>query len=150
MAVQELIKLRKPARGDLRVILDIENRSFKDPYPLSLLYHLYDTDSEGFVVAELGNKIVGYVIGTIRWGNTGHILAIAVDPPYRRRGIGTALMAAILDKLKRRGAKLIRLEVRKSNEGARCFYSKLGFKEREEVPFYYEDGETAVIMTNES
>jgi ribosomal-protein-alanine N-acetyltransferase len=98
-------------------------------------------------VAEIQGRIVGYVIGVIRWGLTGHILAIAVDPPYRMQAVGTALMTNILDRLRMKGAKQVRLEVRKSNMAARRFYLKLGFVEREEVPYYYEDGETAIVMT---
>ena len=131
----------------MEVILDIEYRAFKDPYPLSLLNRLKEMHPDGFLVAEIQGRIVGYVIGVIRWGLTGHILAIAVDPPYRMRAVGTALMTNILDRLCMKGAKQVRLEVRKSNMAARRFYLKLGFVEREEVPYYYEDGETAIVMT---
>jgi ribosomal-protein-alanine N-acetyltransferase len=148
MVTQELIRVRDLRQGDMSSILDIEYRCFKDPYPLSLLNHLHKMHPDGFMVAELNNRIVGYVIGVIRWGLTGHILAIGVDPPFRRKGVGTALMANILDRLRRKGAREVRLEVRKSNLAARRFYLELGFMEREEVPHYYEDGETAVVMTS--
>jgi len=147
MVTQQLIKIRDLKRGDMEVILDIEYRAFKDPYPLSLLNRLKEMHPDGFLVAEIQGRIVGYVIGVIRWGLTGHILAIAVDPPYRMRAVGTALMANILDRLRMKGAKQVRLEARKSNMAARRFYLKMGFVEREEVPYYYEDGETAVVMT---
>jgi ribosomal-protein-alanine N-acetyltransferase len=101
----------------------------------------------GFLVAELDGKVVGYVIGVIRWGFTGHILAIAVDPPFRRRGVGSALLISMLDRLRASGAREVRLEVRKSNVGAQRFYSKIGFVKQEEVPYYYEDGESAIVMT---
>jgi ribosomal-protein-alanine N-acetyltransferase len=99
------------------------------------------------LVAELGGKVVGYVIGVIRWGTEGHVLAVAVDPFYRRKGIGSALMLNVMDRLRQRGAKHVKLEVRKSNRVGQQFYQRLGFKRRDEIPFYYEDGETAVIMT---
>lgn len=127
-------------------ILDIEHRSFKDPYPLSLLNHLYNLHPDGFLVAELGEKVVGYVIGVIRWGATGHVLAIAVDPPYRRHGVGSALIVNMLNRLHEKGAKEVRLEVRASNRVAQQFYKRLGFTEREIVPLYYADGEPAIVM----
>ncbi len=130
----------------MQAILSIEYKCFKDPYPLSLLNHLYATHPDGFLVAEADGKILGYVIGVIRWGATGHILAIATDPPYQRRNIGSALMEHIISRLRANGAKLVRLEVRKSNAEAQQFYLKLGFREREEIPYYYEDGEAAVTM----
>lgn len=147
MVAQQLIRIRDPKREEMRTILDIEYRSFTDPYPLSLLNRLHAMYPDGFLVAELQNKLVGYVIGVVRWGFTGHILAIAVDPPYRRQGVGTTLAVNILDRIRMKGAKQVRLEVRRSNITARQFYLKLGFAEREEIPNYYEDGETAVIMS---
>ncbi len=149
MLTKQLIKVRELKPGDMERILEIEYRCFPDPYPLSLLNRLYELHPYGFLVAELGGKVVGYVIGAIRWGAEGHILAVAVDPPYRRKGIGSALMANVMDRLSRRGAKHMKLEVRKSNLSGQQFYLKLGFKRRGEIPFYYEDGETAVIMTCE-
>jgi len=147
MVAQQLIRIRDLKRGDMGTILDIEYRSFKDPYPLSLLNRLHEMHPDGFLIAELQGRVVGYVIGVVRWGLTGHILAIAVDTPYRRQGVGTALVTSILDRLRTKGTKQVRLEVRKSNLAARQFYLKLEFAEREEIPYYYEDGETAVVMS---
>lgn len=144
---QQLIKIRDLKHGDIQAILDIEYRCFPDPYPLSLLNRLQEMHPDGFLVAELDGKVVGYIIGVVRWGGSGHILAIAVDPPYRRRGIGSALIVNMLDRLRAKGAKGVRLEVRKNNFAARQFYLGLGFDEREEIPYYYEDGEAAVVMT---
>ncbi len=146
MVAQQLVRIRDVRSKDMQAILSIEYKCFKDPYPLSLLNHLYATHPDGFLVAEADGKILGYVIGVIRWGATGHILAVATDPPYQRRNIGSALMEHIISRLRANGAKLVRLEVRKSNAEAQQFYLKLGFREREEIPYYYEDGEAAVTM----
>lgn len=146
MAVQRLVRIRDVKSNDMQAILTIEYKCFKDPYPLSLLNRLHAMHPDGFLVAEAEGKIVGYVIGVLRWGATGHILAIATDPPYQRQGIASALMEHIINRLRANGAKLVRLEVRKSNAGAQQFYLKLGFRQRGEVPYYYEDGEAAVTM----
>ncbi len=146
MVAQQVIRVRDLKRGDMAAILDIEYRSFKDPYPLSLLNHLYSLHPDGFLVAELNEKVVGYVIGVVRWGATGHVLAIAVDPPYRRHGVGSALIVNMLNRLHEKGAKEVRLEVRVSNKVAQQFYQKLGFIQREIVPGYYSDGEPAIVM----
>lgn len=146
MAVQRLVRIRDVKSKDMQAILSIEYRCFKDPYPLSLLNRLHAMHPDGFLVAEAEGKIVGYVIGVLRWGATGHILAIATDPPYQRQGIASVLMEHIINRLRANGAKLVRLEVRRSNAGAQQFYLKLGFRQRGEVPYYYEDGEAAVTM----
>jgi ribosomal-protein-alanine N-acetyltransferase len=104
---------------------------------------------DAFLVAEVDGKVVGYVIAAIRWEKTGHILAIAVDPSHQRRRIGSVLMLNVINRLRDKGAKCVRLEVRKSNVTAQQFYLKLGFRPREEIPYYYEDGETAIAMEYE-
>jgi len=146
MVAQHLVRIRDVTQKDLQAILGIEYKCFKDPYPLALLNRLYAMHPDGFLVAVAEGKVVGYVIGVIRWGATGHILAIGIDPSYRRQQVGSALMERMMDHLRAKRAKLLRLEVRKSNLGARQFYLKLGFREMEEIPYYYEDGETAVAM----
>ena len=146
MAVQRLVRIRDVKSNDMQAILTIEYKCFKDPYPLSLLNRLHAMHPDGFLVAEVDGKIVGYLIGVLRWGTTGHILAIATDPSYQRQGIASALMDNIISRLRAKGAKLVRLEVRKSNAGAQQFYLKLGFRQRGEVPYYYEDGEVAMTM----
>jgi ribosomal-protein-alanine N-acetyltransferase len=145
----DIIRVRNAKPYDMNTVLDIEKFCFPDPYPMSLLSRLYFTHPEGFLVAEVDGKVVGYLIGTLRWGASGHVMAIGVYPEYRKRGVGTALMVQILDILRMSGARSARLEVRKSNNAAQLFYQKLGFKLGEEIPHYYEDGETAIVMSRE-
>jgi len=144
-----IIRVRGAKPYDMSTVLDIEKFCFPDPYPMSLLSRLYITNPEGFLVAEVDRKVVGYLIGTLRWGGSGHIMAIGVYPEYRKRGVGTALMVQILDILRMRSARSARLEVRKSNDAAQLFYQKLGFKLGEEISHYYEDGEAAIVMSRE-
>lgn len=147
MVAQKLVRIRDLKPQDMQVILSIEYKCFRDPYPPGLLNQLNAMHPGGFLVAEVDGKVVGYVIGVMRWGSTGHILSIAVDPPYQRHGVGSALMASIMDRLRAKGAKNVRLEARKSNLAAQRFYLKLGFKRQEEIPYYYEDGESGVAMS---
>ncbi|MBA7597376.1 [Ribosomal protein S18]-alanine N-acetyltransferase [subsurface metagenome] len=149
MVTQMPVRIRDLTPTDMQAILSIEYKCFKDPYPLSLLNHLYTRHPDGFLLAETDGKVVGYVIGVTRWETMGHILAIGVDPPYQKQNIGSTLMEQIIGRLRVKGMKLVRLEVRKSNVGAQRFYLKLGFRQWGEIPYYYEDGETAVVMDYE-
>jgi [ribosomal protein S18]-alanine N-acetyltransferase len=54
-----------------------------------------------------------------------HINTVAVDAAWRRKGIGSALLRALL---RRTGATRATLEVRRSNTAALGLYEKLGFK----------------------
>lgn len=146
MVVQQVVRVRDFKPEDMEKVLEIEREAFKDPYPRSLLEHIHNLHPDGFMIAEIDGKVVGYVIGVMRWGGTGHILAVAVSPPYRRREVGSSLMINMMDRLQRKGASRIRIEVRASNNAAQNFYRKLNFEQRRIVPGYYSDGEAAILM----
>ncbi len=149
MVTQGVIHVRDAKPKDLPTVHEIAEESFKDPYPLRLLKHIYNTDPEGFLTAEKNGKIVGYLISMVRWGDTGHVLAVAVKENHRREGVGTALLMKAIEKLRKNGANQVKLEVRVGNEGAQNFYGEIGFEPKRVVPEYYSDGEDAVTMKYE-
>lgn len=80
-----------------------------------------------------------------------HITTIGIDVPYRGRGLGEALLLRLLDESVRRGANMLTLEVRISNEGAIRLYEKYGFSVHGVRPRYYSDnGEDAYLMWSPS
>ncbi len=80
----------------------------------------------------------------------GHITVIAVDPPYRGRGIGELLLNSLIDASFAMGATALTLEVRASNTVAQQLYLKYGFLPAGKRKRYYTDnGEDAVIMWTE-
>ena len=77
-----------------------------------------------------------------------HLLKIAVDPGWRRRGVATWAMQRCFGKARRRGIDKITLEVRATNQAAIALYVKLGFKKVGTRQGYYTDtGEDALLMT---
>ena len=54
-------------------------------------------------------------------------LGLGVAPAYRRRGIGTALLAATVDLARENGAGAISLSVSERNHRARRLYDRTGF-----------------------
>jgi GNAT superfamily N-acetyltransferase len=80
-------------------------------------------DPDGCFVATEGGRPVGMV--TTTWfGPSGWIGNLIVEPPFRGRGIGRALMEHGLDHLRKRGAKTVRLE---ADPPGIPLYRKLGF-----------------------
>jgi ribosomal-protein-alanine N-acetyltransferase len=76
-----------------------------------------------------------------------HITTIAVDPAFRRRGIGELLMVQMAKLAVLAGAVRMTLEVRMSNQPAQALYRKYGFTEGGVRPRYYSDDfEDALIM----
>lgn len=53
---------------------------------------------------------------------------IAVDPTYRRRGIGRVLIQASLELAQKRNAREVLLQVLSSNQAAQVLYASLGFR----------------------
>ncbi|MCU0506687.1 MAG: ribosomal protein S18-alanine N-acetyltransferase [Chloroflexi bacterium] len=133
---------------DLDAVHAIEKQSFRTPWPP----HAYRSELESndlahYVCAWLGGRIVAYA-GMWIVVDEAHITTFAVDPAWRRRGIGDRLLMALLDLAIARGARDATLEVRVSNVAARRLYENFGFRPIGIRPRYYtDDGEDALVMT---
>ena len=136
---------------DLDAVQEIERRSFRTPWPA----HAYRTELETnrlaqYLVARIDGRVVGYG-GIWLMADEAHITTFAVDPDWRRRGIGERLLLALLDLAIARNAHEATLEVRLSNLPARRLYEKYGFRPVGLRPRYYsDDNEDALIMTTEA
>lgn len=76
-----------------------------------------------------------------------HINNVAVREQYRRRGIGGALLAAVLERGKERGAQKAFLEVRAGNVAAQGLYAQHGFEVVGKRANYYSGPqEDALVM----
>jgi GNAT superfamily N-acetyltransferase len=96
--------------------------------------NLADLESASFsIVAELEGRVVGscFVTGRARDGDLGddvaELVAIYIDPPHWRQGVGSALLREAVDRCKRQGKSEISLWTLSGNEGAQQFYESHGF-----------------------
>lgn len=140
------LKIRRFKPEDLKHLSRIEEASFKDPYPPSLLLTLSKLSPEFFLVAEFSGKPVGYVSAIGEGKGIAHLCSLAVHPNFRGRGIAKRLLLSLIEELKNRGFKNLHLEVRVGNKGAIALYRSVGFKPAGLAPSYYHDGEDAQIM----
>ena len=108
------------------------------------MLQLYNAGA-GFLVAQVAQTIVGYVIFWIKEGQ-GHIIVIAVDSNYQDMKVGSLLLEKTCFIFKRNNINTVFLEVRKSNIRAINFYKRNGFVKINEEDDYYNDGESAIIM----
>lgn len=140
------LKLRNFQFSDLNSIMKIENASFDtDAYPKKRFERLWKLHSKDFIVAELKDKIVGYIIAYPKRYFIDFD-SLAVDKKYRNSGIGKKLLNFILNKFRRKGFKKASLEVRTTNKIATSFYQTLGFKITKIIKNYYKDGGDAYRM----
>lgn len=76
-----------------------------------------------------------------------HITLLAVDPDYRRQGLGQVLLHTLLVLARHRGMAWATLEVRVSNRAAMSLYQRFGFEAVGERPGYYQNpSENALIL----
>ena len=91
--------------------------------------------------------LVGFV-GIWFMAGDAHIVAIAVREERRRLGLGELLLIGAIELSMARGAQVVTLEARVSNESAKALYAKYGFEQTGLRRGYYADNrEDAVIMT---
>ena len=136
--------IRKFTNSDLDAILRIEEEAFpKSPYNRFDFMYYSEMYPDNFLVYVYGDTVTGLseIAGYIIFYPQGHIVSIAVHSAYRRRGIGTELVVAMLKRTK----VVASVEVRASNEVAKTFYTHLGFSLRTIIPRYYGD-EDALVM----
>lgn len=109
----------------------------------SIAAQLDKTDSYCAVAVD-ESKVVGY-IAFENIVDEGSIVELAVDPEYRRQGIGKRLVELMLSSCT--GVKTICLEVRVSNEAAISLYEAFDFERITIRRDYYDNPhEDAAIM----
>jgi [ribosomal protein S18]-alanine N-acetyltransferase len=141
--------IRNLGYGDLPQVIAIERRAFPTPWSLAMFVLELSKPSSICLAAveedgSRSGRLLGYAICS-RYADVWHLMNIAVDPPRRRRGIGSALLTALIERAGSRESYT--LEVRPSNPGAITLYERFGFRTAGTRPRYYRDtGEDAVIM----
>jgi [ribosomal protein S18]-alanine N-acetyltransferase len=141
LATQE-VQIRQFKADDISAISEIEQLSFKDPFPSYFLSQLADANPATFLVAVMNDRIVGYAV-IDKWPDQEHLVSIAVIPASRKKGVGQALLDHLLERLETGSLKL---EVRRSNKAALDLYRKNGFVQSGVAHSYYTDGEDAILM----
>jgi GNAT superfamily N-acetyltransferase len=100
---------------------------------------LADVANSGYsflFVAAAGDRTVGFISGELRQGSPtflprtwASVDDVFVEPDYRNRGMGRALLQSVSDWAQERGADGISLQVAAANARGRKFYEDLGFRE---------------------
>jgi ribosomal-protein-alanine N-acetyltransferase len=157
--LQQAFKLRKFDPNDLERVTYINRVCLPENYSDYFFADLHRRFPETFIVAEENGEVAGYIMCRIETGlsgfgfrglaKKGHIVSVAVLPPYRRKGIGEALVANAIENMQLYKAKQCFLEVRVTNTAAVNLYRKLGFQITRTIRSYYADREDAYVMSRE-
>jgi ribosomal-protein-alanine N-acetyltransferase len=140
------VNILKAASKYIDRIIEIEEKSYKDPWPkeIFMIDYIFNNSSLYFVLKE-GSFIAGFV-GIWIEEDKLHVINIAVDPLYRKKGYGSLMLEFAVDLALKKGLKNIYLEARKSNLIAQKLYASCGFVPIEELKTYYQDGEDGIRM----
>lgn len=136
ITIDSMIIIRKFKPQDFQWVINIERMVFNehDPY---LYMQFYETNPEGFLVAEINGIVVGYIAGFLASPEVGRIFSLAVLPAYQNRSVGSYLLKELIDIFRKERVLEIILEVRSSNIKAKKFYEKHGFYQIGTIEKYY-------------
>lgn len=141
------MRLRPLVAADLDRVLELEALLFgvgawsRSGYEQELV-----SPGRRYVAAEDDDGVlVGYAGGLI--GPESHVMTVGVDPAYRRRGIGSALVTDLVSTARAAGSASMILEVRADDDGPQRLYRSFGFEPIGRRPGYYQqEGVDAVVM----
>ena len=126
---------------DISGILDIERKSSDNPWTEDI-FHQYLTERTSIMMVahpeKEYNEILGFMVYELRKGKI-NLANLAVDPDFRREGIGSIMMHKLKSKLSKNRRKEIIFNIRESNSGGQLFLKNQEFKAIGIYRKYYED-----------
>lgn len=120
------VHIRWMIRRDMPEVLQIEEQSFEFPWPEEDFIRCLRQRNCIGMVAEIGEKIVGYTIYELH-RNRLEILNLAVHGEHRRSGVGSSMIAKLYGKLSPQRRTRIVAAVCERNEIAHYWLKACGF-----------------------
>jgi len=118
-------------------IVALQASDLAPPWDAASVASLLDgTGGIGFVARGAQGDIAGYILGRVA-ADEAEVLSVGVAKPWRRRGIGRALVRALAEEARARGAARMFLEVAEANVGATALYGRAGFRPHGRRRGYY-------------
>jgi len=145
---QSLYRITPARLADLDEIMQIERLCFPNPWSRQVFVEEFDQEFSRLIAIRHGDS--GRMLAFINYWlvhDEVHVLNVATHPEWRRRSLARRLIQHAVEAGVARGAHLVTLEVRRSNEAARSLYQRLDFREVGVRSSYYENGEDAIVMT---
>ncbi len=140
------IDIRRLRLSDIPLIEQVERRAYQTPWSRTMFAGEIAKATSRCYGAFDGNRLAGYLIVS-RYVDAWHVMNVAVDAPYRRRGIAQRMLGDLFEQTSDDGTRGCTLEVRVSNLGAIELYERLGFRPTGIRRAYYTDNrEDALVM----
>ena len=107
---------------DLKWCVDFDNELFVEAINRKI-------DLNEIILAEVGNKTVGYLRLEYWWSQVPYIGLIRVEEKYRGRGIGRTILAFLEDFLRSRGYGVLYSSSQVDEPPPQAWHRKMGFVE---------------------
>ncbi|MFQ5837945.1 MAG: GNAT family N-acetyltransferase [Thermoplasmata archaeon] len=138
--------IRRATLSDVSTIHQIERKCFRRRSfsKAHIIWLLKNPASATYLYLDRERAVAAIMLK--RQGEVARVVSIGVIPGYRRKGIGTELMAMAEEVMMEEGVRVMKLEVSVKNEGAIAFYRRLGYELDGVLKGYYSWGEDAYVM----
>ena len=144
-AGEETPRIRGMTIDDFPEVFHIGEEVFTAEYSQSLyrtwdeyeIITLFNSDSELCLVAEAGDKILGFALGTtVEKHNSpwkyGYLVWLGVRRNIQQGGVGSGLFKEIKRRMKEQGVRMIIIDTAADNRPAIRFFEKQGFDDIQE------------------
>jgi ribosomal-protein-alanine N-acetyltransferase len=105
---------------------ELEGKGWRE-HKTDAVLQAIDNDPERVLVAVVEDTVIGYATFRVQ-GEVGTVADNAVHPDWQGRGAGTRLIAAVLDRLREGGVRLLEVTTFEHDAPARAVYEKFGFE----------------------
>jgi ribosomal protein S18 acetylase RimI-like enzyme len=134
------LRIREMSIDDFPEVFHIGEAVFTAEYSQSLyrtwdeyeITTLFNSDNELCLVAEAGERILGFALGTtVEKHNSpwkyGYLVWLGVRSGLQQSGVGSGLFKEIMRRMKEQGVRMIIIDTSADNEPAIRFFRKQGF-----------------------
>ena len=140
-------RIRSLREGDLQRVIEIERECFSTPWKEATFRGLMKRSDTDLLVAETADGWIGGYAACWTVIDQSELGNVAVSASARGSGMGGALVDAVVERVRERGATECYLEVRESNQAAQSLYRQRGFIVVGRRPRYYSlPTEDALVM----
>ena len=141
------VTVRAANASDLPAILEIEQQAPTAAHWRRSDYEAALSDSRHLLLAAEGEdaQVLGFIVASTA-AQEWELENIAVTPAVRRRGIGSALIIALIARAQMAGALEIRQEIRVSNLAAQRLGQAAGFEQEGRRRGYYRNPEEDALL----
>jgi len=148
-AEEKMTTLRAMRWWDIEPVMALEVELFgNEAWSQTMFWsELAEHTTRHYLVASAEERIVAYAGLCAYPPHESYVQTIAVAPDAQGHGLGTRLLAALVEESQRRGCKRLDLEVRADNDAAIRLYERHGFTRIGLRRGYYQpSGVDAVVM----